>query len=210
MWRLIEEKKIPPTRKVRYCCDVLKETSAPNRFVAVGVREDESHGRKGRDFFASRGKRDIEWRTLQHTYAMYKLDRLGKEDAYECKFIQGCKQKKDSICNPIYKFTEDEIWEYIKAYEIPINPLYAKGYKRVGCIGCPLGGGKSMKKEFQDYPVYKKNYIKAFDRMLAKRRAEGKSFLRCDLQTGEEVMRWWLGENPQQVRIEDLLEGEDI
>ena len=67
-----------------------------------------------------------------------------------------------------------------------------------------------MKKEFQDYPVYKKNYIKAFDRMLTKRRAEGKSFLRCDLQTGEEVMRWWLGENPQQVRIEDLLEGEDI
>jgi len=210
MWRLIEDKSIPPTRKVRYCCDILKETSAPNRFIAVGVREDESNGRKGRDAFASRGKRkdEIQWKSLPHTYAMFKLDQMGKEDAYECKFIRGCKEKKDSICNPIYKFIESDIWEYIRAYDVPTNPLYAKGYKRVGCIGCPLGGGKQMNREFRDYPIYKQNYIKAFDRMLAKRRAEGKSFLKCDLQTGEEVMRWWLGENPNQVRIEDILKGE--
>lgn len=25
MWQLIEEKRLPPTRKVRYCCEVLKE-----------------------------------------------------------------------------------------------------------------------------------------------------------------------------------------
>ena len=209
MWRLIEEKEIPPTRKIRYCCDILKEASTPNRFIAVGVREDESHGRRGRDSFASLGKRDIEWRSLQHTYAMYKLDLMGKEDAYECKFIQNCKEKKDSICNPIYKFTESEIWEYIRTYGIVTNPLYAKGYKRVGCIGCPIGGGRSMRQEFKDYPTYKRNYIKAFDRMLAKKKSEGKTFLRSNLQTGEEVMRWWLGEDPNQLRIEDILGGEE-
>ena len=142
MWRLIEDKTLPPTRLMRYCCKILKEASTPNRMVAVGVREDESFGRKGRDSFASRGSRakDREWRSLQHTYAMYKLDQLGKEDAYECKFIKSCKARKDTICNPIYKFTEVDIWEYIRRFNIETNPLYQKGYKRVGCIGCPLGG----------------------------------------------------------------------
>lgn len=62
-----------------------------------------------------------------------------------------------------------------------------------------------MRKEFADYPKYKENYIRAFDRMLNKRRALGKKFLPQDLQTGEEVMRWWLGENPKQITIDDIL-----
>lgn len=57
MWRLIEQKSMPPTRLVRYCCDVLKETSTPNRIVAVGVREAESKGREGRDSFSIRVSR---------------------------------------------------------------------------------------------------------------------------------------------------------
>ena len=109
------------------------------------------------------------------------------------------------MVNPIYRFTEKEVWEYVNAFNVLMNPLYAKGYKRVGCVGCPLGGSKSMIREFQDYPKYRENYIKAFDRMLKKRRAVGKRFLQSDLKTGEEVMRWWLGENPNQIRIEDIL-----
>lgn len=208
MWRLIEEKGTPPTRICRYCCQVLKETSTPNRMIAVGVREDESTGRKGRDFFAipSLRKSDAEFRSLQHTYAMFQIDKSGKENAYECKMIEACKKNKDTMCNPIYKFTEVDIWEYIKTYDLQINPLYARGYKRVGCIGCPLGGEKSMKREFAEYPKYKENYIKAFDRMLKRRKEKG--LKNIDYWTdGESVMRWWIGENPKQVRIEDILKG---
>ena len=56
MWNLIEKKQMPPTRLLRYCCQELKETSTPNRFIATGVREAESAGRKGRDVFATRGR----------------------------------------------------------------------------------------------------------------------------------------------------------
>lgn len=210
MWKLIEEKTIPPTRIIRYCCEVLKESSCPNRMIAVGVREDESSKRKGRDAFASLGKRssDVEWKSLQHIYAMFRLDKLNG-DAYECQFIKGCKANQDSMCNPIYKFTESEIWEYARTFNVSMNPLYSKGYKRIGCIGCPLGGARSMNKEFKDYPKYRDNYVKAFERMLAKRKALGKRFLEDDLQTGEEVMRWWLGEDPKQLRIEDIIEREE-
>ena len=211
MWRLIEEKSLPPTRVVRYCCAVLKEASAPNRLAAVGVREDESSKRRGRDAFAARGQRatGYEWRSLQHTYAMYKLDQMGKEDSYECKFIQTCKAQKDTLCNPIYHFIESEIWQYVRQYNVKMNPLYSRGFKRIGCIGCPLGGAKAQNKEFELYPKYKENYIKAFDRMLARQRKSGTAYRKYTFSSGEEVMRWWLGENPNQVRIEDILEAEN-
>lgn len=38
MWSLIPQKFTPPTRLVRYCCDVLKEQSTPGRMIATGVR----------------------------------------------------------------------------------------------------------------------------------------------------------------------------
>ena len=55
MWRLIVEKEMPPTRLMRYCCAVLKETSTPNRLALLGVREAESIKRRGRDIFGVRG-----------------------------------------------------------------------------------------------------------------------------------------------------------
>lgn len=56
MWSMIVDKQIPPTRFARYCCRELKEASTPNRFIATGVRESESTGRRNRDVFASRGR----------------------------------------------------------------------------------------------------------------------------------------------------------
>ena len=45
MWKLIEKKRLPPTRLIRYCCDELKESSNPNRYIATGIRKDESRQR---------------------------------------------------------------------------------------------------------------------------------------------------------------------
>lgn len=46
MWNLIPTKRMPPTRKVRYCCADLKESRGEGRFVVTGVRKDESVRRK--------------------------------------------------------------------------------------------------------------------------------------------------------------------
>ena len=60
-----------------------------------------------------------------------------------------------------------------------------------------------MKRDFEDYPKYKENYIKAFDRMLERRRQKGKPFIKA--RNGEELMRIWLREDPKQIRLEDIL-----
>lgn len=215
MWKLIEEKSMPPTRLVRYCCQVLKESSTPNRMVAVGVRESESTGRKGRDSFAVRAQRKQDaqffgadhireqWQASKQASKQFDL-RDDEENVYDCKFIASMKKHKDTICNPIYKFTDADIWEYVRENDIEMNPLYAKGYKRVGCIGCPMAGARQQKKEFADYPIYKLNYIRAFDRM-AKKSKERACGNKLGLETGEEWYRWWIGENPNQMTIDDLL-----
>jgi len=46
MWRLIVKKRMPPTRRVKYCCEYLKEGGGSGRKVITGIRWAESQRRK--------------------------------------------------------------------------------------------------------------------------------------------------------------------
>lgn len=115
MWNLIPKKKMPPTRIVRYCCSVLKETSTPHRMCAVGVRAAESRGRAGRDVFATRGrtKKDSHFYSLDHAEEVFKESNELQDDVWDCTFITTMKKNKDVIVNPIYGWTDNDIWDYI-------------------------------------------------------------------------------------------------
>lgn len=56
MWALIPQKLMPPTRLVRYCCDVLKEQGGANRMITTGVRWAESAKRKNRGIYETLSK----------------------------------------------------------------------------------------------------------------------------------------------------------
>jgi phosphoadenosine phosphosulfate reductase len=38
--------------------------------------------------------------------------------------------------NPILIWRELEVWQYIGLYRVPVNPLYAEGYRSLGCAPC--------------------------------------------------------------------------
>ena len=38
--------------------------------------------------------------------------------------------------NPILLWHEREIWQYIAINQVPVNPLYAEGYRSLGCAPC--------------------------------------------------------------------------
>ena len=44
--------------------------------------------------------------------------------------------------HPLLHWTELDIWDYIKKYKVPVNPLYQKGFRSLGCQPCtqPQGG----------------------------------------------------------------------
>lgn len=196
MWKLIPEKKMPPTRIVRYCCQVLKETQTPNRVAILGVRSDESSKRKGRDIFGVRGGSYSEatFFSLEHTAEVHR-EALEKEQepngtVWDCTLIKIMRNRDDTVVSPIYEWSDSDVWDYLKWGGWNYNPMYDMGYHRVGCIGCPLATYKQKLKEFADFPTYKQHYIKAFDEMLkANPKANG------EWKCGEDVFKWWIEES---------------
>lgn len=213
---------MPPTRFVRYCCAELKEASTPNRFVALGVREAESVGRRNRAEFATRGKtkKEANFYNYAHIEEVFnddlQLRSKGGVEAnvvgvWDCNFITRAKKNEDLVCNPIYKWLDFEVWEFIHDRGLKYNPLYDKGFTRVGCIGCPLASNQV--KELEMYPKYKQNFINAFQRMLDRRRERGKDDITGKQglhkwTDGEAVYKWWIGDDSieGQTTIYDFLE----
>ncbi len=66
------------------------------------------------------------------------------------------------------------------------------GYKRIGCIGCPMASKAAREEGFERYPKYKANYIRAFDKMVEERKKDGKG-VNENWATGEDVFNWWMG-----------------
>lgn len=212
MWNLIPKKEVPPTRWQRYCCKVLKEASTPNRMCLTGVREAESTKRRGRDIFNIRNKKTSLQFSLDHASEVFQESQEIQDDAWDCTLIKEMKANGEVVVTPMYYWTDDDIWTYIKDNNIDVNPLYARGYKRVGCIGCPLATHKQMLKEFEDYPKFKQAYILAFERMIEAREAKGKITRGNGYHNwtdGEAVFEWWLEEYKRNVKgqmnLEDML-----
>jgi len=38
--------------------------------------------------------------------------------------------------NPILIWHEREVWQYLALHQVPVNPLYGKGYRSLGCAPC--------------------------------------------------------------------------
>lgn len=148
MWKLIPQKLMPPTRMVRYCCSVLKETGCQNRYIATGVRWDESNKRAERGEFEKLGKSYNENETFSTIMLM-------NDNGSKRRMGELCMQQNKMVVNPIIDWTHSDIWQYIESEHIEVCDLYKCGYDRVGCIGCPMAS-KKRHKEFADFPEYKK------------------------------------------------------
>lgn len=170
MFRLIPQKLMPPTRMVRYCCDVLKEQGGEGRFVVTGVRSAESAKRKNR------------------------------------KMVDLCYTKHKRIINPIIDWTEKDVWEFIKWQGLKYCKLYDEGYKRIGCIMCPLQNKKGIIRDAKRFPKFYKAYLLAFEKMLINRKSKGKD---DHWQTSQDVMDWWISGGHIKGQKEQLFETEN-
>lgn len=181
---------MPPTRIVRYCCSILKETAGKSRHIMTGVRWAESTARKGRGMYEGIERKKDDKVILNNDNADFR------------KLHERCAFRAKTVTNPIIDFTDSDVLSLLKKQ--PLNPLYSMGFNRVGCIGCPMAG-KHRYMEFELFPAYKRLYIRAFGRMLKEREARGKDTL---WKSPEDVYRWWMEEDWRQIKFEDLQGGE--
>lgn len=197
MWDLIVQKKMPPTRLVRYCCSVLKETAGDKRFIATGVRWAESLKRKNTTGIYE-----------EKNYHKKPDDRiiLTNDNDDKREVIESCYLRRKMAVNPIIDWSDEDVWSYLSEAGIKGNPLYCMGMKRVGCIGCPMTSRKNQEYEFNLFPKYRELYVRAFDKMVALRYELGlmDKTAAVPWRNGEDVMRQYLGYDHAQITFDDL------
>ena len=210
MWKLIVEKHMPPTRLARYCCAELKEKGGKGHLAVTGVRWAESRNRKeNADVVKILGKPKQVQSAADDFSAEYRISKKGglvmNDDNDESRrLVEHCYRTTQTMVNPIVDWSDKDVWEFLHHYGCESNPLYQCGFKRIGCIGCPMAS-KERYAQFARYPKYKELYIKAFDKMLA-----NMPHKRGRWKTGIDVFKWWMEEDPNQMEIDFEEAGVDI
>ena len=119
-----------------------------------------------------------------HRGVVLRLD--NRENA---RIVEMCYKNHTTLINPIIDWTTAEVWEFIKEYNVPYCSLYDEGFKRLGCIGCPMASKQMREYEFERWPKYKNLYLLAIEKMIANRGGMR------EYQTVEEVWDGWMKGN---------------
>lgn len=166
-------KKGMPTMGTRFCCERTKEHFGAGCVVLTGVRAEESRKR------ASYAAVMIQSRRKEH-----KGTDLRRDEEWLSEVQHECIRGKDRVkVYPLLNWTEEEVWEYINHYKLPVNPLYAK-FGRVGCMFCPFASRKQIEAYEEAYPGFHRAILQAL-RVYWKRTDD--HMLSCP----EEYYDWW-------------------
>jgi len=174
MFQLIAHAGLPNMR-FRFCCSHLKEYYGWGKTIILGVRWAESRARKNR--------------SLQFQYYLKKMDKDVGQEECERRYKVGTAKK---IVNIIVEWTNEDVWDFIKYYKLPYPDVYDNGFKRVGCIGCPMSGKAMRLKQFEMFPNHKKAYIWAIQKYLEKSVESSKDNLFTRLGNAQLIFKYWV------------------
>lgn len=76
-----------------------------------------------------------------------------------CNYFN-CKEPKSQ---PLSIWLEQDIWDYIAKFNIPIADIYHKGAKRTGCMGCGFG---AQFKDDERFAILLREYPKCYDMVM--------------------------------------------
>lgn len=181
IYNLAVEKQILPSMKVRWCCSEYKETAGAGKVTLIGIRHQESSRRaKRKEVEISSRKYSGTLEGLEEyrqkiyaTKSQSTRKRRGKTVPHERDEVNitnatdertlGCISGKESLLiSPIIHWTERDVWEFLtNVVRVPHCELYDQGFRRIGCIGCPMSNFRQKIIENQRWPHVKRNWIKA-------------------------------------------------
>lgn len=126
----------PPSRVLRWCCNVHKSTPQTLKIREITGKDDYT----GLDFVGVRSHESA-------NRSKYQYENYGK------------KQRGQYSHNSILEWTSAEVWLYIYTNNIFINETYKKGNARAGCLFCPMSGGAGDYLRRQSYTVEIDKYV---------------------------------------------------
>jgi phosphoadenosine phosphosulfate reductase len=105
------------------------------------------------------------------------------------KMVEACyKGGGRRFLNIIIHWSEGDVWDFIKSQDIPYCKLYDEGWKRVGCLFCPMAG-KHRVIQAEKYPKHVELFRKAFRKLHATGRESMNRW-----KDGDAMFDWWLNE----------------
>lgn len=138
IFEMAKKKRILPTMTRRWCCAEFKEVYGAGKVTLIGIRREESNRR------AKRNEVEVSSRKFSENFDQFSEH---QEEMVTC--VSG---KDKILVSPILNWTEDDVWDFLNSEGIPHCELYDKGYKRIGCIMCPMSTQKQRIREMRDYP----------------------------------------------------------
>ena len=107
------------------------------------------------------------------------------------KICTPIRQSASRAVAPLLYWSDGDVWDFIRSRKLEYCSLYDEGFKRLGCIGCPMAG-KSRAVEFARWPQFERAWRRSFralwDRRVAQGKADG-SIARW--RSADEMFEWW-------------------
>ena len=98
------------------------------------------------------------------------------------------------LLSPILQWSDRQVWQFIKDNNLKYCELYDKGFKRIGCIFCPMANTKIKAKERELFPKFENAYKIAIKKLVEQK---GKyQNLNGDV---DEIFNWWMSNDSIKV-----------
>jgi 3'-phosphoadenosine 5'-phosphosulfate sulfotransferase (PAPS reductase)/FAD synthetase len=143
-----------PSTKARFCTDKLKSepmndyvlSHKEHLLILQGIRAGESFAR------SKMANQCTYWKFY---FEPYKIDKDDKPVTFTYRkkdVIAWCKEFNADILRPVFTWTAQQVIDYIVANGQQPNPLYSKGFSRVGCFPCIMARHQDIRSMIEYFP----------------------------------------------------------
>lgn len=171
------KKHLIPTRTMRWCCAEFKEMSGAGKVTLIGIRHAES---------ARRSKRS-EIETGKNGKATFSGN-FDQWSEHKEKMVTCVGGKDKILVSPIIHWTDKDVWDFLNGNEIEHCSLYDEGYKRIGCILCPMSTRKQKIKDGKRFPHVKRKWIQTIQKLI------DAGYINRNFTDAEFGFNWWISD----------------
>lgn len=181
------KKHILPTRVLRWCCAEYKEMSGAGKVTIIGIRHAESARRLRRNEIET-GDRKFSGNFDQFS--------IHKETMVTC--VGG---KDRILVSPIIHWSDRDVWDFLNSNKIEHCQLYDEGYKRIGCILCPMSAYRQKIRECKRFPHVRKKWIDTIQKLI------DEGYIKNNFSDPELGFRWWIsGKSFKEFYADEVLQ----
>ena len=149
------------------------------------------------NFFEGIRRKGLPGRTMRWCCRVYKevggagrrtlLGLRAAESANRAKrgVVSACATRRAQFISPMMHWTDADVWDFIRAENVPYCSLYDEGFHRLGCVLCPFE--KHPEKQMERWPVFFRLAREAAIDYYARSEA-------CQARwaNGDDYYAWWI------------------